>query len=143
METRRRFLQVAAQGVACAACSGSLTACGDGEDAPPLEEDVVLTLADYPDLMTEGGQLELDPDISGYGYPIFIRNEGGGEFTALGGHCNHRSCAVMSTSDGFECPCHGARFASDGALREGPATADLARFETQSDGTTLTILADG
>ncbi len=141
MATRRRFLKIATQGVACAACAGSVVACGGGEDAPPLEEDVVLTLADYPDLQTEGGEVELSSEVTGYELPIFVRNEGNDEFIALGAFCNHQGCAVMPDSDGYKCPCHGARFAADGTLREGPATADLVRFDVGTDGTTITILA--
>lgn len=142
MATRRRFLKAAAQGVACAACSSPLAACGDAGDAPPLEQDVELTLADYPDLTADGGLIELGSDVTGYDYPIFVRNEGDGRFTALAGFCNHEGCSVRPQGDGFECPCHGARFAGSGTLRDGPATADLASFETQSDGTTLLILAE-
>ena len=141
MASRRRFLKVAAQGMAGVACASSSSACADGEEAPPLESDVVLLLADYPDLQDVGGMVELESALTRYAYPIFVRNEGGDDFVALAGFCNHRSCAVMTASDGFECPCHGARFDADGILRDGPATADLIRFETDLDGETLTIRA--
>lgn len=141
MSTRRRFLEVTASGVACAACSGSLSACATDPTAPGLAADVVLTLADYPDLADVGGMVELGSDVTGYDYPMFVRNDGNDEFTALSAFCNHEGCSVNAISDGFRCPCHGAGFAADGALRNGPATADLASFDTMSDGTTLTILA--
>lgn len=101
----------------------------------------MLTLADYPDLADVGGMVELASDVTGYDYPMFVRNEGNDEFTVLGAFCNHEGCSVQSSSSGFQCPCHGATFAPDGVLRNGPATADLARFDAMSDGTTLTILA--
>lgn len=39
--------------------------------------------------------------------------------------CTHLGCIVKATSAGFECPCHGSRFAPDGAVTGGPAPAPL------------------
>lgn len=142
METRRRFLVQAAGGVACAACSRSLTGCANDTEAPPLEGDVILTLADYPDLQAVDGLVELSTDLTGYGYPIFVRNLGDAGFLALSSFCNHESCSVNPAGEGFTCPCHGASFAADGTLLQGPATASLLEFDTESDGVTLAILTN-
>jgi Rieske Fe-S protein len=39
--------------------------------------------------------------------------------------CTHLGCVVKSNPDGFECPCHGSRFASDGSVTRGPAPRAL------------------
>jgi nitrite reductase/ring-hydroxylating ferredoxin subunit len=39
--------------------------------------------------------------------------------------CTHLGCIVRASSSGFECPCHGSRFAADGAVVKGPAPAPL------------------
>jgi cytochrome b6-f complex iron-sulfur subunit len=39
--------------------------------------------------------------------------------------CTHLGCIVKPTTAGFECPCHGSRFASDGTVTGGPAPAPL------------------
>lgn len=39
--------------------------------------------------------------------------------------CTHLGCIVKSGADGFECPCHGSRFALDGTVTKGPAPAPL------------------
>jgi cytochrome b6-f complex iron-sulfur subunit len=39
--------------------------------------------------------------------------------------CTHLGCIVKSTADGFECPCHGSHFASDGSVVKGPAPRSL------------------
>jgi len=39
--------------------------------------------------------------------------------------CTHLGCIVNSSSDGFECPCHGSRFTADGGLVKGPAPRPL------------------
>ncbi|MCA9652843.1 MAG: Rieske 2Fe-2S domain-containing protein [Myxococcales bacterium] len=140
MATRRRFLEIATS-TTCAACVGALGGCGGSNEAPGLAEDVVVRLADHPDLAEVGGMVELGSDLTGYDHPIFLRNDGNDEFTALGAYCNHEGCSVQPSSSGFRCPCHGATFDADGMLRGGPATADLVSFDTTSDGTTVTILA--
>lgn len=39
--------------------------------------------------------------------------------------CTHLGCVVHSNAEGFECPCHGSRFAPDGAVTKGPAPLPL------------------
>jgi Rieske Fe-S protein len=39
--------------------------------------------------------------------------------------CTHLGCIVKNTAEGFECPCHGSRFAADGEVTKGPAPAAL------------------
>lgn len=52
----------------------------------------------------------------------WVRREGTG-FQALDAVCPHLGCIVRRAEgeDGFYCPCHGSRFAEDGALVQGPA----------------------
>jgi cytochrome b6-f complex iron-sulfur subunit len=39
--------------------------------------------------------------------------------------CTHLGCVVKPTEEGFECPCHGSRFAADGSVTKGPAPRAL------------------
>lgn len=39
--------------------------------------------------------------------------------------CTHLGCIVKPATDGFHCPCHGSRFASDGTVISGPAPKPL------------------
>ncbi|MEW5978819.1 MAG: Rieske 2Fe-2S domain-containing protein [Acidobacteriota bacterium] len=39
--------------------------------------------------------------------------------------CTHLGCIIKPTPEGFECPCHGSRFASDGSVTKGPAPRAL------------------
>jgi nitrite reductase/ring-hydroxylating ferredoxin subunit len=39
--------------------------------------------------------------------------------------CTHLGCVVKANAQGFECPCHGSRFAKDGAVTKGPAPSAL------------------
>ncbi len=40
--------------------------------------------------------------------------------------CTHLGCIVKLNPEGFECPCHGSRFAADGSVKKGPAPRALA-----------------
>jgi Rieske Fe-S protein len=116
------------------ACAGSLA-------TPDLTSDVVIALADYPALASDGGRATIPSSVSGYDYPIYLTNEGG-MFRALSGWCSHEACTVSRSGDGYRCACHGATFSSTGATTGGPAPRGLIAFDTESDGTSVTILAN-
>lgn len=138
-KTRREFLELTAMCAAGCAAARLLGACSANGGAPLLANDVVLSLSDYPALATTGGQVEIASRISGYPFPIFVRNDGG-VYTALGSYCNHEACAVDAVGNGFRCPCHGATFSESGRVTLGPATEAMPAFMTELAGDTLTIL---
>ncbi|MBI2986805.1 MAG: Rieske 2Fe-2S domain-containing protein [Deltaproteobacteria bacterium] len=39
--------------------------------------------------------------------------------------CTHLGCIVKATDSGFDCPCHGSKFAKDGSVLKGPAPKAL------------------
>jgi Rieske Fe-S protein len=39
--------------------------------------------------------------------------------------CTHLGCIVKPSVTGFDCPCHGSRFAADGSVTHGPAPVAL------------------
>lgn len=43
--------------------------------------------------------------------------------------CTHLGCVVKPLDDGFDCPCHGSKFAKNGAVLKGPAPAPLPWYE--------------
>jgi cytochrome b6-f complex iron-sulfur subunit len=48
--------------------------------------------------------------------------------------CTHLGCIVKPTTEGFECPCHGSRFAPDGSVVKGPAPRALAWVKVTGSG---------
>jgi Rieske Fe-S protein len=52
------------------------------------------------------------------------------------------ACTITGRSgQDFVCPCHGSAFDSSGRVLNGPAPANLPRFQTQFAGNVLTITA--
>jgi Rieske Fe-S protein len=48
--------------------------------------------------------------------------------------CTHLGCVVKPTTEGFECPCHGSRFAADGSVTKGPAPRALEWLKVSNKG---------
>ena len=53
--------------------------------------------------------------------------------------CTHLGCIVRPSPDGFECPCHGSRFAPDGEVTKGPAPQPLPWLEVSVSGENLYV----
>ncbi len=48
--------------------------------------------------------------------------------------CTHLGCIVKPNAEGFDCPCHGSRFAGDGTVTKGPAPQPLPWLEVSVSG---------
>ena len=50
-----------------------------------------------------------------------------GELRAVSARCTHLGCIVAwnGAERSWDCPCHGSRFAPDGAVLQGPAVSPL------------------
>lgn len=49
----------------------------------------------------------------------------GSQVYAVSTICTHLGCVVKTTGSGFDCPCHGSKFAKDGSVLKGPAPRGL------------------
>ena len=58
---------------------------------------------------------------------------------AISNICTHLGCVVKSGEQGFECPCHGSRFALDGSVTKGPAPKPLPWLKVSVRGNAITI----
>lgn len=77
------------------------------------------------------------PGSSFEGLPVVVGTEGGNTgLMALWQKCVHLGCRVpdCSSSQGFECPCHGSRYNYHGEYEGGPAPRNLDRFVVSVDG---------
>lgn len=58
---------------------------------------------------------------------------------AVSAVCTHLGCIVKATAEGFECPCHGSKFAADGSVTKGPAPRALDWLKVSAGGGSLVI----
>jgi cytochrome b6-f complex iron-sulfur subunit len=58
------------------------------------------------------------------GRPVVLVRDGEGVY-AVSRVCTHLGCIVQPSPTGFDCPCHGSRFAADGSVVKGPAPKPL------------------
>ncbi len=55
----------------------------------------------------------------------------GDQIYAVSTVCTHLGCIVKPVDNGFDCPCHGSKFAKDGAVLKGPAPKGLPWLEVK------------
>lgn len=124
-QTRRRFLQTLTLSVAgLVGCWRYLT-----PTRATLPREVSLPATEVP----QGGALVL-PE-----HGLVVTRGRDGDLRALDLTCTHLGCRVTATENGFTCPCHGSRFAPDGAVLTGPATRALHELVCVEDGDRITV----
>lgn len=64
-------------------------------------------------------------------HKIAVYRDDQGELRALSAKCTHLGCVVHwnPAERSWDCPCHGSRFGTDGAVLHGPAASALAEVE--------------
>jgi len=67
------------------------------------------------------------------GRPVALFRDAEGVF-AVSAVCTHLGCIVKPSPEGFSCPCHGSRFASDGSVVKGPAPKPLPWLKVAASG---------
>ena len=72
------------------------------------------------------------------GRSVAIFRDGEGVY-AISTVCTHLGCIVKPTAAGFECPCHGSRFNSDGSVAKGPAPRALNWLQVTGKGGNLLV----
>ena len=91
------------------------------------------------DAMVKAAKVELvDYEKIGGGYVTVIVR---GDVAAVTWVCTHNGCTVCF-EDGaqeFACPCHGARFTSDGRVAQGPASRPLQEYPVTEEAGEITI----
>lgn len=134
--SRREFIATSA---ASAAVALLVAACGGASGATGVTGPVSFTVdvSKYPALNSIGGIARVDNG----GPPIAAVRTGTNTFAAFSLICPHFGCTVGINGSAFQCPCHGAQFASTGVWIGGQQTTNLSSYFTTYDATTgvLTI----
>jgi Rieske Fe-S protein len=124
---------------AMVAAGMALSACGTGSDGgtAPDTLSLVLNLGDYPQLGKVGGFAL----VSASGSPLAVVRTADTTFVALSRICPHQGGTINTTSTGFDCSRHHARFTSNGTWTGGERTSNMRSYPVAFDQTanTLTI----
>lgn len=137
---RRQMLKLTASAAAIPCLLPLISGCGDTAGTRTLANPVDLDLdaSQNAALGQDGGVVSLSTSRTGASYTIFVVRKGD-SYLALSAECTHAGCSIAHRGNGFQCPCHGATFALDGAVTGGPAGSGLYEYPTKLDGRTLTV----
>ena len=127
--SRRQFLQ-GAGALGGALVLGLLTdAKAQDQTAPAVAPQLVLTLADNPELGKAGGWKIVDLGAQ----RVIVANTTEG-VVACSAICPHKGCEVeyRDADKQFVCPCHKSRFDLTGKVLQGPARTGLAPYDAQN-----------
>ncbi|MDF7806715.1 Rieske 2Fe-2S domain-containing protein [Pontiellaceae bacterium B12219] len=83
----------------------------------------LVPVADLPDV---GDELIFE-DMK-----VVLRRQSESEIAAISLVCTHLGCTVNRVETGFQCPCHGSQYDTDGLVVGGPAPKTLAWLEIKS-----------
>lgn len=72
------------------------------------------------------------------GRNVAVFRDGEGVY-AISTVCTHLGCIVKTSANGFDCPCHGSGFTSDGTVRKGPAPKALPWLKVTNSGGKITV----
>src|SRR5206468_4314836 len=100
-------------------------AAGGGGGGDPIKS------ADIP---VKGGKIFQNTDT-------VVTQPASGEFKAFSATCTHMGCTVGSVENNvIHCPCHGSAYnATDGSVKNGPATKGLTPKTVTVSGDSLTV----
>lgn len=152
-QTRREFCAHTCRAASLIALGAVLPACGGGggrsqtgPSAPALpvvNANVVngsasVAIDSASALSAIGGAAQVRSSAGVF----LVAHTGQDTFTALSSTCTHETCEIIGfESNLFVCPCHGARFSTNGQVVTGPATRPLTRLTAQFANGVLTIRA--
>jgi Rieske Fe-S protein len=126
---RRTFLSRAMMGAAMVA----LAACGASDGATaPFTGTASVNINDYPALATVGGVALVTLN----GGPLALVRSSQTTVVALSRVCPHEGATVNTSTGGFTCPRHGARFGPTGQWLGGQQTSSMRSYATTFDATT-------
>ena len=129
---RRAFISravMSAAMVAFAACGAS-----DGATAP-FTGTASINISDYPALATVGGVALVTMN----GGSLALVRSTQTTIVALSRVCPHEGATVNTSTGGFTCPRHGARFSLTGQWLGGQPTSSMRSYATTFDATTGVI----
>jgi cytochrome b6-f complex iron-sulfur subunit len=146
--TRRSFCTQACCAASLALLPPVLAGC-NSPTAPSLEDHpipsvnaaivnsaLVVTIDATSPLATTGSAALIENGLGKF----LVARTGAETFLAVTAVCTHFGCTITRHDNQiYECPCHGSRFSTAGAVVRGPASRPLRSFATQFANDVLTI----
>ncbi|MGE5659984.1 MAG: ubiquinol-cytochrome c reductase iron-sulfur subunit [Actinomycetota bacterium] len=101
-----------------------------------------FTVAGSVAQLTKDGQIFNKQSSVG---PLLVIRTDSNDLSVVNPTCTHRGCTVAwkANQKEFVCPCHGARFAAEGKVLEGPAKLPLKTYEVKVEGDLVCVKAKG
>jgi Rieske Fe-S protein len=140
-DTTRRAVLAGAAGIAAvsvmAACgddSGTDSSAGSGGNNAGGKTGGNSSLPKTTDVPVGGGVVVASADV-------VITQPSAGQFKAFSATCTHQGCTVADVSGGtINCGCHFSKFsATDGSVKNGPATSPLPEKKITVNGTAISV----
>jgi cytochrome b6-f complex iron-sulfur subunit len=122
----------AAAGGVLATCFG---ACSKDTESRDLDFTIDLSASENSALQANGGSRMVNG--------VVVARTNDGEFIAVSARCTHQGTTVQfeGSNNRFRCPNHGATFGINGVVTNGPARANLQRFDVQLSGNSLRVFS--
>ena len=126
---RREFINWAGLGLIASYLPVALVACTNNAGADDI--------SDAENLLSVGmvAQLEKAGYLLNEKSKVMVVKDSNGKLMALNPTCTHRGCTVewQQDSNTLACPCHNAKFATDGKVLAEPAKSPLDIYEVKEE----------
>jgi nitrite reductase/ring-hydroxylating ferredoxin subunit len=126
-------------GAAAALAAVALAACSGDPTSPSSVSSTTFNLSDYPALSSVGGVAT----VSISGVPVAIVRTSSTSFAAFSRICPHQGATIDVTSNGFQCPRHGATFDKNGQWIGGQRTSNLTSYPVSYNAAAGTVTVGG
>ncbi len=131
---RRKVLSWFGLGWLASLLPSSLIGCSEANNSPTASSSAPESVAAAPSANFKAigtvAQLDRDGQLVSDKIAVVRDPNNSSKVLAVNATCTHNGCTVKwKTADKqFVCPCHDAKFAADGAVKQGPANKPLPRY---------------
>ena len=136
---RRQFVALTAGALGAALVTGC--ASHAVSTIEPVDGEVHLALARFPQLSRPGGWVKIRP--AGSASVIYVLALEPDGIAALSPICTHLGCTVGVEGPVLVCPCHGSTYDREGRVLRGPAERALRSFPVTRTPTEIVLQLNG
>ena len=155
--SRREFFLKSASAIALVSTSGFITAfinsCSNNNPTAPSNTTPLATI--QASVVNNEISISLDPSspivnkdsralilYNNNSGAIIVEHNSDDSYKAISGICTHQGCIISNfegSSNDFVCPCHNSKFDMNGNVVQGPASTNLAGYNTRVENNSLII----